>query len=175
MAYIPYIRNVLMSKTKLERMSWLIWLILGLVSLASQISLGATYSLSLAYILTLGSLVIFLLSIRYGVGGFNFRDIVALSFSIIGFAVWLVTNTPLVSLIINVTIGSVGALMTIMKTIEHPGSETKITWLLASIAGLTSLLSIGKFKFVLMIYPIYITATNFGVYLASRKHHTDGI
>jgi hypothetical protein len=170
LAYVPYIVNILSCKTKPQRMSWFLWLVLGIISLASQASLGATYSLVLAYILTLGSLVIFLLSIKYGTGGFTARDIWALLFSIAGLVIWLMTNMPLISLAINIAIGSVGALLTIKKTIEHPGSETAITWLLASVAGLASLVSTGHLRLGLIAYPLYIILTNFAVYISCQVH-----
>jgi hypothetical protein len=167
---VPYVINIIKGTTKPERMSWFLWLVLGIISLISQISLGATYSLVLSCVLTAGSLVIFLLSIKYGKGGFITHDVWALLFSIIGLTIWLLTDIPLISLMINIVIGSVGTLLTIQKTIEYPGSETAITWLLASIAGIASLLSIGNLRFGLIAYPIYIIATNFAVYVVSQTH-----
>lgn len=171
-AYVPYILNVIEGKTKPQRMSWFLWLVLSIISLVSQISLGATYSLVLSTVLTTGSLVIFLLSVKYGSGGIVSRDIWALLLSFVGLIIWLTTDIPLITLMINIVIGSVGALLTIQKTIEHPGSETAITWLLASVAGIASLfsLSIGNLRFGLIAYPIYIIVTNFAMYVASRTH-----
>lgn len=167
-AYVPYIRNILKGRTKPERMSWLLWFVLGMISFSAQASLGATFSLVLSAVLTLGSLVIFILSLRFGTGGLTRRDMVALVLSVVGFGLWIVTNRPLIALCINIVIGSLGTLLTILKIKEQPNSETSSTWLLASIAGLLSLLSINRIEFSLMAYPVYIVVTNFGVFMASH-------
>lgn len=167
-AYIPYIRNILKGHTKPERMSWLLWLVLGIISFSAQISLGATFSLVIAVVLTLGSLVIFLLSLKYGFGGIIRRDIVALGLSLIGFGLWIITNRPLIALCINIMIGSLSALLTILKTKEQPNTETSSTWLLASFAGLLSLISLERVEFSLIAYPAYIMITNFAVFMSSR-------
>jgi hypothetical protein len=168
-AYVPYILNILKGHTKPERMSWLLWLILGVISFFAQASLGATFSLVLPAVLTLGSLIIFMLSIKYGIGGTLRRDIVALVVSMSGLGVWILYNKPLVPLLINIAIGSVSALLTMFKAREHPNTETSLTWLLASIAGLLSLSSVKNLEFSLVAYPAYIVITNFAVYVSTAR------
>ena len=168
-AYIPYLLNILSGKTKPERTSWFLWTVLGIISLASQIDLGATFSLVLAFVLTLGSLVIFLLSLRYGSSGMFRRDFIALFFCLAGLVIWLYSGEPLVALTFNIIIGSMGALLTIIKVRKQPGTETTVTWLLASISGVFSLASIGKLDVALIAYPTYIIVTNFAVFVASIK------
>src|SRR5476651_1936481 len=97
-AYIPYLLNILGGKTKPERTSWFLWTVLGIISLASQIDLGATFSLVLACLLTLGSLTIFLLSLRYGSSGMFMRDFIALFFCLASLVIWLYNGEPLVAL-----------------------------------------------------------------------------
>jgi len=44
-SFLPYIRDIFSGMTKPERISWLIWAGLGLISLFSQLAKGASYSL----------------------------------------------------------------------------------------------------------------------------------
>lgn len=43
--FIPYIKDIFKRKTKPERISWLIWSLLGLIAVGSQLSKGATDSI----------------------------------------------------------------------------------------------------------------------------------
>ena len=84
--YIPYLRDIFHHTTKPERASWLIWSVLGGIAFFSQFAKGATNSLWLTGAQTLGVFVVFILSLRYGVGGLVKRDIYALNYS----GTWLI-------------------------------------------------------------------------------------
>ena len=82
--YLPYIRDIVAKKTKPEKASWLIWSVLGSIAFFSQLAKGATDSLWMPGVQTFGVAVIFLLSLKYGVGGLTKRDLVALLLSFFG-------------------------------------------------------------------------------------------
>src|SRR6266498_3135268 len=87
-ACIPYIKDILLGKTKPERTTWLIWSLLGSIAFFSQMSEDANWSLWLTGIDTLGVIFIFLLSLNYGVGGWTKRDMIALIAAGIGLVLW---------------------------------------------------------------------------------------
>ena len=172
-SYFPYIKDTLRGKTKPERASWFIWATLGAIAFFSQLAKGATDSLWLSGLGTFYSILIFLLSVRYGVGGFTKRDIVALCVAGIGLLLWSVTKEPAVALLLVIIVDAAGAYVTIVKSYENPESETLITWFLDGTAGLLSALSVGSFNVILLAYPLYICLANFatvGAILLGKIH-----
>ena len=164
--YIPYIRDIFRKTTKPERASWLIWSVLGGTAFFSQLAKGATDSLWLTGVQTLGVFLIFILSIRYGVGGLVRRDIVALVAAGAGLILWYLTNEAAIALVFVIIIDAIGGALTVLKSYEDPGSETLITWLLSGTSGIFAALAVGSLNYILLAYPIYIVAINYAVVVA---------
>lgn len=158
---LPYIRDILLFKTKPERASWLIWTVLGFISFFSQLAKGATDSLWLTGGQTFAVLIILLLSIKYGVGGLTKRDIRALIAAGIGLVIWYVTKEAAWALFIVIGIDSVGTSLTAIKSYEDPESETFSTWIISGTSGIFGTLAVGSFNLVLMAYPFYIIFANY--------------
>jgi hypothetical protein len=165
-SYLPYLRDIFRHTTKPERASWLIWSVLGSIAFFSQLAEGATWSLWLTGIDTLGVLLIFLLSIRFGVGGLTRRDIIALTAAGIGLILWYFTRHASIALLITMLIDAAGAYLTVVKAYEDPGSETLSTWVIVAIAGILGMLAVGQFNLILLSYPFYIFLANFAVAIA---------
>jgi hypothetical protein len=174
---IPYIRDILFHTTKPERASWLIWLVLGFIAFFSQLAEGATWSLWLTGIDTIGVFLVFVLSIRYGVGGVTKRDIIALIAAGIGLILWYFTQHAAIALLITILIDVTGVSLTVIKAYEDPTSETLSTWVIIAIAGLLGMISVGKFDIILLSYPFYIFLANFvvaiAILLGRRKSMSD--
>jgi uncharacterized membrane protein len=165
-AAIPYIRDILRKKTKPQRASFLIWAILGLIAFFTQLAEGAEWSLLLPAADTLAVVVIFLLAIRYGMGGFNKEDKLALGFAVLGLVLWYLTNEPLVALIITIMIDATATVLTVHKTYKNPHTETFISWFLATMSGFTAIFAVGEMDPTLLAYPIYIFLANGAVAIA---------
>ncbi|HUB93580.1 MAG TPA: hypothetical protein VMB52_03700 [Verrucomicrobiae bacterium] len=168
---IPYDRDIFKRKTKPHRGSFLIWSILGCIAFSTQIAKGATWSLFLPGADTIATLSIFILSIRYGIGGLNKHDVGGLLLAALGLALWYYTKQPLVALLIVIAIDAIGTVLTLVKTWKDPHSETFSSWLLAAFGGLCAAMAVGKLSFALLVYPIYIFVANGSVNLiiALRK------
>ena len=160
---LPYFRDIFRGKTKPERASWFIWTVLGGIAFFSQLAKGATNSLWMTGVDTIAIIIIFLLSIRYGVGGLAKRDLVALFVAFIGLVLWYFTKEPAIALILVIIVDTSGSVLTIIKTYEDPGSETMSAWIIAGIAGLLSAISVGSFNWILLLYPLYIWIGNWAV------------
>lgn len=127
---------------------------------------GATNSLWLTALGTLGVLTVLLLSLKHGVGGLIKRDIVALLFSLFGLVLWYFTKDAIAALIIVILVDLSGTVLTLIKSYKEPESETISTWILASVAGLLGIISVGSINWALIIYPLYIFVANLAVVLA---------
>jgi hypothetical protein len=159
-AAIPYISDILKGKTRPHRGSFLIWSVLGAIAFGSQAATGASWSLTLPAADTLATLIIFGLSIKYGMGGLNRRDVSALMVAGIGLVAWYYTHQPLVALLITIGIDAIGTLLTLLKTYAEPHTETFSSWFLAALSGLAAALAVEEASFVFLVYPLYILLAN---------------
>ena len=163
---IPYIRDILLKKTKPERASWFIWSILGGVSFFSQLAKGASNSLWMTGADTFGVAVTFILALRYGEGGLASKDVKALILASLGLVLWYFTKEPALALFMVIFVDGIGAVLTIQKAYKDPSSETTSTWFLSGLSGLVAAFAVGSFNWILLSYPIYICLANWAVIVA---------
>lgn len=165
-SFLPYVRDTLMGKTKPERASWFIWTVLGGIAFFSQAAKGASTSLLLPGIQTFFELIIFLLAIKFGVGGFTRRDIIALCVAGLGLLLWYFTKEAAIALFIVIGIDAIGTVLTVIKSYEDPWSETLISWVLFSLSGFVTMFTVGSLNIILLSYPFYIFIANVAVITA---------
>lgn len=165
---IPYIVDILRGKTKPERASWLIWTLLGSISFLTQMAEGATFSLVMTGTQTLAVVVVFILSIKFGVGGLTRRDFLSILTALIGIVLWRLTSNPMTALMLVIAVDAIGVYLTLIKSYKDPGSETLFAWILNSFSGLFGILSVGSLNFNLLLYPAYILIANISVVTAIK-------
>ncbi len=122
-AYIPYIVSIFKKETRPQRATWLIWIFSDSLVLASYYSLGATDSVWLPIAYVIGTIVVFLLSIKYGEGGTAAADIFCLIMTGVSGALWWYTKNPMSALLTNLAIVIIGIIPTIPKVWKDPYSE----------------------------------------------------
>lgn len=137
-SFIPYIRDTLLLKVKPQRATFFIWSTLGAIIFFSQLAKGASYSLWLPGLETFGVIITFILSIKYGVGGFNKKDYIALLIAAAGLTAWYFTKEAAIALYIAIIIDCAGLSLTLHKAYIYPESETHLAWILAAFGGFLS-------------------------------------
>lgn len=115
--YIPYTVDILQHKAKPQRASFFIWMVLGLIAVFSQFAKGATNSLWLPGLETLGSLAIFILSIPFGIGGFSKRDYITLLIATLGLIVWYFTKEAAITLYLVILVDAAGLYLVLHKAV----------------------------------------------------------
>jgi F0F1-type ATP synthase assembly protein I len=160
---IPYIRDIFLFKTKPERMTWFLWSVLLAIAFFAQISKGGTWSLITTGVDFLGVIIIFILSLKYGMGGMKKLDIVALIGAMIGLVLWYITDEALTALLITIFIDFLAGMLTIVKTYKEPHTETMKAYVICGTGGLLGALSVGEFNFSLIIFPLWICILNYTI------------
>ena len=133
------------------------WIYSGLFALlfAAQASAGAKWLLIISGEYVFASIVIAILSVKYGFGSFHKRDSISIGIALLGFVLWVLTNNPLIAILGVVVIDFAGFWLTLVKTWHAPHSETLISWQLSLIAAVLSVFTIGTWSFTLVVYPLY--------------------
>jgi hypothetical protein len=155
-AYVPYVVSTISKKTKPHPFSWLLWGILGGVSLITYFGVGARDTLPLAIVSFVGPSILFLLSIKYWSGSFSRFDYMCLTFSLIAIAVYIIFHAAAIALTINLAGDFLAALPTIKKTYHDSSSENFSTWFLFALSAIVSLFAISKWSYGIVIFPLYL-------------------
>lgn len=162
----PYLLDILKGKTKPQRTTWFIWTFLGSISFTSQLKLGAHWSLVYVGLNAAGNLAVFLLSLKYGTGGWRKMDVTALVIACVGVAISFIFTSPMIALTGSIVADFAGTSLTLYKTYLDPSSETSITWFFMGTSSLFAALAVGKMDFSLLLYPVYICIVTYGVLAA---------
>ncbi len=151
---IPYVVDTFKGKTKPHRVTWGIVVLVNGIGFANQLASGASNSLWGFGAATFITGVIFLSSLKFGTGGHSRNDMIALLASLVGVGLWVIFDSPLFSIVANVFVAIISLLPTIAKAKMHPETETKVSWLLGSIASTLTMLSVGALNWRLIILPL---------------------
>jgi len=156
-AFLPYLRDIVTGRTKPLRASWLIWSLLGTVSLAAQVVEGAGTSLLFAAVQVALTGLTLLLSCIFGAGRFiTEKDYPVLVAAMAGLLLWLYTDNPVYALGFSIGVSLLGGFVMGVKSFSQPDSETLSTWVLLSLAALLATLSVGEIDWILLAYPLYL-------------------
>lgn len=157
---LPYIRDTLRGVTRPHRGTWLIWGVLGIVVCLSQRADGASWSLVMAAVQAVATLIIFLLAITRGEGGVSRIDMVMIAIAAGGVTGWVLADEPIVATACVVAADAIGVALMVPKTYRDPDSETLTTFALASIAAVLAAAAVAAPDPALLLYPAYYCVAN---------------
>lgn len=152
-----YAWDMIVGGSKPQRVTWFLFALISYTFLAAQIVEGSKL-LELIFTLfnSFNVTVIFLLSLRYGVGGSDRRDKVSLLVVALSLILWAVTKDPLLSLFIILFIDGIGVGLTLIKTWKQPSSEPILMWSVSSIGALLGIFAIESHSVLNSLFPTYI-------------------
>ena len=151
-----YLFTILRGGTRPNRTTWWIWTVVGFMLGASYYSSGANHTIWVPVGYIIGPFAAAILSIKYGEGGWTWFDRYCLLVAGISVVLWVTFRSPLVALLINLSIDFIGALPTIRKAYRDPGSENRIAWALVFAGNTVNLFAVETWTFAIFVYPIYM-------------------
>ena len=169
------IYSVLVGTYKPQRMTRLIFLIINSIIFFSLIYLGNQISIWLVGTQFLTSIILTLLSLKYGIGGQSKSDLFVLFLAIFTIVIWQTTKNSFLALNLSVLVHLIGISPTINKCFKLTHTEEPKLYLLDLIAGTFSILALTVFNWSTIIYPIYIFCINllcFSLIFIGRKFRT---
>jgi hypothetical protein len=167
-ANIPYALEIIKGQAQPQRISWFIWTVLGGVYFFSTIfESGAT-------LFTIGELIgpvtIFLLSLKFGVGGRDRRNQISLMVALLALGLLFVHDGVLVSLILALIVDAIAISITVRKVLLDRDSESKAFWALGAVAAFFAILSLEQFVIAGLLYPVYALSVSAYIFLISEKN-----
>lgn len=152
----PYIAAILKNKTKPHQLSWLVFVIMNGIVLFSQYFEGARASILITAAFFIGSVIIFILSLKYGVRDSSQWDRVLFIFAILTIVIWYVTKSNATAIWLTLLIDIAATTMILLKVKADSHSEDPAPWAIATVAYVFSCLTlVGQPVSILYVRPVY--------------------
>lgn len=156
-----YAKAILRGQAKPHRTTRLVLLLITALATASLFAQHNTVAIWLAAASTFQSILIFILSIKRGMGGWARMDIVCLILAILGIVLWQTTKQPLLALYAAIVADFTGMIPALIKTYKFPKTEIASFFLLDVFAAIFSLMAVKTWSIEEFSYPLYLMLINF--------------
>lgn len=160
LSFIPYAKDIIAGKVKPSRSARLMMLLILLIGLLQQQSLGSGWLLAMTLGDGIGAIAILLLALKKGVGGLSRLDTACYALLAFDVAIWLSTGNALLALHLSILADVVAMTPVLHKTWCQPWTETPLFFLLGVVGPLLNILAVGRFSYSLLLFPVYIAAIN---------------
>ncbi len=157
------VRSILKGEYKPQRITRLLLFIVTAIFVLTLFSQGDRIGLFLAIPSFIGSTAIFILSIKYGVGGRSKMDIVTLIGALLSLIVWKVTDNPTLGLYASILTDFIGFSPTLVKSYKEPYTESYLFYGCDVIASFLNLLALRSYLMMDLAFPLYIFLINLSV------------
>ncbi len=153
--YIAMIRH---GQVRPNRASWLLWALAPAVVLAAELDQGVGLRTVLTFGIALGPLLVVIASYTtpaayWKVGALDWA---CGGLSGLALMLWAVTESAAVAIILSIAADALAAIPTIRKAVTHPHSEHPLFFVLVSLGGALTLLTIQRWTFADWAFPLYI-------------------
>jgi hypothetical protein len=157
---LVYARSIIQGITKPHRTTRITIALITVLSTATLLAQHDRVAVWLAAASALQGLGIFILSIKWGMGGWSRVDIACLCIALLGIIAWQSTSDPLLGLYFSIAADFVGMVPALLKTYALPHTENVWFFALDTIAGVLTLAAVSAFTPQQASYPIYIAVIN---------------
>lgn len=157
---VPYIRAVLKGTVKPHPYTWLVGSIVSCVIFFGQVVKGAGIGALPTAASEIFTVIIFILSIRYGFKGITKSDTIFLILALLGIIPWVLTKDPTLSVIIAVGIDVIALLPTMRKTWSNPSTEKPILYAMNVLRHALSLFSLQAYNIATALHSCVMVIVN---------------
>lgn len=163
LGFIPFILLIISMRrgiTKPNLAGWFLYTIAMIMIVASSIALDAWQAVWLAISYVIGQSLIIALSFRTGYFTFSRFDYWCMSVSFVSLVLWIYTNNPLYTLVLNVVVDGLGTLAILKKLYLHPGTEDTRAWIMSFFVSILNVFAVASLDITNALYPIYLVIAN---------------
>ncbi len=172
-AYIAGIYRIIKGNFRPQRMTRFLLAFLALIFVMVLWAQGDRNALYLALVMFSCNFIVFVLSIKNGIGGTTRLDMVVLFMAIFSLIVWKTTDNPVWGLVMSIMTDFVAMVPTIVKSWVLPGTEEWWFYISGTFSGVFNVLSISVFTFATLAFPVYIflVCTTTGLIIIFRNKY----
>lgn len=148
------------ARSKPARMTrFIVWLAASISFVSLWID-GSTGAVWLAGVFAFRNTFLFLMSLKYGVGGVTTVDKYSFLIAVAGLIGWQLSGDPLIALLFAIFADFVGFIPALVKTYKEPDTEGPWFYYLETTAVILNIIVIGAWSLDLL-FPVHILLSNF--------------
>jgi uncharacterized membrane protein AbrB (regulator of aidB expression) len=169
---IYYLYETIGGKTQPNRITWLLWGMFPMVIFVAQKAQGIKDISWVSFAAGFTPLLIVAASFFNKKAYWKSvpRDYYLMAAAIIGIILWDITENPNLAILFSLLADALAALPTLIKSYQHPHSESWIAYAISTFGFGISLLSVQTYNFENTIFVTYVFLLNaFLAMLASRS------
>lgn len=159
-SYISYEWAMIKGRAKPHRTTRLVILLITTLGFFSLFAQGDRVVVWFLGICAVQSLVMFLMSFKYGMGGWALIDVLCLAIAIVGIVLWRVTSNPALALYAAVVADIAGMIPALIKTFRLPDTEYYLSYIFDVLAIIFTILAVRNGGFNEYLYPVYLFLVN---------------
>lgn len=153
-APVPYYIDIFRGNTKPARAAYAIWILVDIVTLTSYVASGGRSTSWVFLAATISTTIIFFLSWKYGMGGFNKLDLVCVGLAVLAILLWMTTKDPATALYTSLAAKVLGYLPIIRKSYVYPNTENSLSWGICAAGSILNLFALTSLHPEIAIAPI---------------------
>lgn len=167
-----YVRSIREGETRINLAGNAIYILATLMIIWSSISLGVTSAIVLAFGYFLCQITVSIAGFRHGYFKFTRFDYTCVVLSLLGLVLWIIFDSPMHALVMNVFVDALGSFAILKKLYLHPKTEASFPWFLAMVAGVINLLSIPVYNMENSLYTFYSITSSLLIFALSFRKTT---
>lgn len=160
-ATVFYIFSIYRNKIKPHAFTFLVWFIVLTINFLAQVTSGVGIGSILLATNLLGCLIVFIYCVKKGYTQYDRTDWICLGLGILTIILWLVTKTPLYSVILSCVIDVFAFLPSFRKSYRKPGEDSALLFFISGFEYLLTFPSYNVYSFVVLAYPIVVLSLDF--------------
>lgn len=157
-----YLSAVIRGKAQPYPLSWLLWGITPMIAFAAEINVGVGPSSLVTFTLGVTPLMVFISAMLKNPKWLKLDalNMVCGLIAVGGIILWLLTDEPVLAIVISIIADFFSGLPTIRKTIKRPRSEYAPTYLMSALAMVVTIFAVQSWSFAAGAFPIYVLTVN---------------
>lgn len=156
---VPYIFSTIRGRTKPQRASWIIWLLIAVILVLNSFGEAIIY-LYIAQLICCAIIVFVSLPASKGIGGWSKTDKISIIVCAIALIIKQFLSAHLVSVILACIVESIAFWLTVVKLSKHANTELLLQWIMSTLCGFLAVLASLKTGGTSLLYPFTIFIGN---------------
>lgn len=157
-----YLRAVVTGRARPYPLSWLLWAITPMITFAAELSSDVGWRSVVTFALGFTPLMVFVVSMIKNPKSLKLDalNVACVLLALSGIGLWLITDNPIIAIVVAIIADIFSAVPTIRKTIADPKSEYAPTYALSILSMAVTLLTITDWTFAAYAFPTYVMLMN---------------
>ncbi len=160
LAYLVYEWSIFHGTTRPHRTTRFVLMLITILGSSALFAESDRVVFWLIAMMAVNSIILFLISLKYGVGGWAKSDVICLIIALVGITSWKLTSNPAFGLYAAVVADFAGMIPTVIKTYRHPETEYSLWFLLDVVSIILILIALPRWELIVVLYPLYLLIIN---------------